>query len=108
MISIKGERLSCKSMLPCSRSLISFSSLNPVNLEFIQTKSLQAFFNKINTMDQNTMIIISVLLIGGFLGSFLTKVRDKQNSRSLVNNAKSKANSIIQKAKSEAENLKKD
>lgn len=54
------------------------------------------------------MIIISVLLIGGFLGSFLTKVRDKQNSRSLVNNAKSKANSIIQKAKSEAENLKKD
>ena len=59
-------------------------------------------------MDQNTMIIISVLLIGGFLGSFLTKVRDKQNSRSLVNNAKSKANSIIQKAKSEAENLKKD
>ena len=59
-------------------------------------------------MDQNTIIIISVLLIGGFLGSFLTKVRDKQNSRSLVNNAKSKANSIIQKAKSEAENLKKD
>ena len=59
-------------------------------------------------MDQNIMIIISVLLIGGFLGSFLTKVRDKQNSRSLVNNAKSKANSIIQKAKSEAENLKKD
>ena len=59
-------------------------------------------------MDQNTTIIISVLLIGGFLGSFLTKVRDKQNSRSLVNNAKSKANSIIQKAKSEAENLKKD
>ena len=59
-------------------------------------------------MDQNTMIIISVLLIGGFLGSFLTKVRDKQNSRSLVNNAKSEANSIIQKAKSEAENLKKD
>ncbi|MFL2620952.1 MAG: ribonuclease Y [Flavobacteriaceae bacterium] len=59
-------------------------------------------------MDQNTMIIISVLLIGGFLGSFLTKVRDKQNSRSLVNNAKSNANSIIQKAKSEAENLKKD
>ena len=54
------------------------------------------------------MIIISVLLIGGFLGSFLTKVRDKQNSRSLVNNAKSEANSIIQKAKSEAENLKKD
>jgi ribonuclease Y len=54
------------------------------------------------------MIIISVLLIGGFLGSFLTKVRDKQNSRSLVNNAKSNANSIIQKAKSEAENLKKD
>ena len=54
------------------------------------------------------MIIISVLLIGGFLGSFLTKVRDKQNSRSLVNNAKSKANSIIQKAKSEAESLKKD
>ena len=54
------------------------------------------------------MIIISVLLIGGFLGSFLTKVSDKQNSRSLVNNAKSKANSIIQKAKSEAENLKKD
>ena len=54
------------------------------------------------------MIIISVLLIGGFLGSFLTKVRDKQNSRSLVNNAKSKANSIIQKAKSESENLKKD
>ena len=54
------------------------------------------------------MIIISVLLIGGFLGSFLTKVRDKQNSRSLVNNAKSKANSIIQKVKSEAENLKKD
>jgi ribonuclease Y len=59
-------------------------------------------------MDQNTIIIISVLLIGGFLGSFLTKVRDKQNSRSLVNNAKSKANSIIQKVKSEAENLKKD
>ena len=59
-------------------------------------------------MDQNTIIIISVLLIGGFLGSFLTKVRDKQNSRSLVNNAKSNANSIIQKAKSEAENLKKD
>ena len=59
-------------------------------------------------MDQNTIIIISVLLIGGFLGSFLTKVRDKQNSRSLVNNAKSKANSIIQKAKSESENLKKD
>ena len=59
-------------------------------------------------MDQNIMIIISVLLIGGFLGSFLTKVRDKQNSRSLVNNAKSEANSIIQKAKSEAENLKKD
>ena len=59
-------------------------------------------------MDQNTMIIISVLLIGGFLGSFLTKVRDKQNSRSLVNNAKSNANSIIQKAKSESENLKKD
>ena len=54
------------------------------------------------------MIIISVLFIGGFLGSFLTKVRDKQNSRSLVNNAKSEANSIIQKAKSEAENLKKD
>ena len=54
------------------------------------------------------MIIISVLLIGGFLGSFLTKVRDKQNSSSLVNNAKSEANSIIQKAKSEAENLKKD
>ena len=54
------------------------------------------------------MIIISVLLIGGFLGRFLTKVRDKQNSRSLVNNAKSNANSIIQKAKSEAENLKKD
>ena len=54
------------------------------------------------------MIIISVLLIGGFLGSFLTKIRDKQNSRSLVNNAKSNANSIIQKAKSEAENLKKD
>lgn len=54
------------------------------------------------------MIIISVLLIGGFLGSFLTKFRDKQNSRSLVNNAKSNANSIIQKAKSEAENLKKD
>jgi ribonuclease Y len=47
-------------------------------------------------------------LIGGFLGSFLTKVRDKQNSRSLVNNAKSNANSIIQKAKTEAENLKKD
>ena len=42
------------------------------------------------------MIIISVLLIGGFLGSFLTKIRDKQNS-SLVNNAKSNANSIIQK-----------
>ena len=59
-------------------------------------------------MDQNIIIIISVLLIGGFLGSFLTKVRDKQNSRSLVNNAKSEANSIIQKAKSEAENLKKD
>ena len=59
-------------------------------------------------MDQNTMIIISVLLIGGFLGSFLTKVREKQNSRSLVNNAKNRANSIIQKAKSEAENLKKD
>ena len=59
-------------------------------------------------MDQNIMIIISVLLIGGFLGSFLTKVRDKQNSRSLVNNAKSEANTIIQKAKSEAENLKKD
>ena len=59
-------------------------------------------------MDQNIMIIISVLLIGGFLGSFLAKVRDKQNSRSLVNNAKSEANSIIQKAKSEAENLKKD
>ena len=54
------------------------------------------------------MIIISVLLIGGFLGSFLTKVREKQNSRSLVNNAKNRANSIIQKAKSEAENLKKD
>lgn len=53
------------------------------------------------------MIIISVLLIGGFLGSFLTKVRDKQNSSSLVNNAKSEANSIIQKAKSEAENFKK-
>ena len=59
-------------------------------------------------MDQNTMIIISVLLIGGFLGSFLTKVREKQNSQSLVNIAKNRANSIIQKAKSEAENLKKD
>ena len=54
------------------------------------------------------MIIISVLLIGGFLGSFLTKVREKQNSQSLVNIAKNRANSIIQKAKSEAENLKKD
>ena len=54
------------------------------------------------------LIIICVLITGIFIGFFTSNIRHKQNANSLIKNAETTANNIIQKAKSDSENLKKN
>ena len=60
-------------------------------------------------MEQNIYIIsLFALLLGILIGIFISKIREKQNANSIIKFAKNKSNNIIQKAKSEGENLRKD
>ena len=66
-------------------------------------------FFKIKIMQENIyLIIICVLITGIFIGFFTSNIRHKQNANSLIKNAETTANNIIQKAKSDSENLKKN
>ncbi|MGC6438134.1 MAG: ribonuclease Y [Flavobacteriaceae bacterium] len=60
-------------------------------------------------MDQNIIIIGAVAAIVGLvIGNLIAKMQEKKNASELTKNANRTANDIINKAKSEADNLKKD
>ena len=60
-------------------------------------------------MDQNIIIIgVVAAIVGLVIGNLIAKMQEKKNASELTKNAKRTANDIINKAKSEADNLKKD
>ena len=60
-------------------------------------------------MDQNSILIgVVAAIVGLVIGHLIAKRQEKNNASELTRNAKRTANEILNKAKSEAESLKKD
>ena len=60
-------------------------------------------------MDQNSILIgVVAAIVGLVIGHLIAKQQEKNNASELTRNAKRTANEILNKAKSEAESLKKD
>ena len=60
-------------------------------------------------MESNIILIaLGVAVVGPVLGLVISKVREKSNASQLTKNAKQEASSILSKAKSEGEVIKKD